>query len=52
MVSVLSRMKHPGRRTRSRPQLRWEDRVKRDLRQAEEDDKWREKDAYRRNGKG
>ena len=36
-------MKHDGCRKRGRPQLRWEDSVKRDLRKAEEEDKWREK---------
>ena len=30
-------------RKRGRPQLRWEDSVKRDLRKAEEEEKWREK---------
>ena len=35
--------KHGGRRKRGRPQLRREDRLKRDLRKAEEEEKWREK---------
>ena len=39
-----SETKHQeGLRKRGRTQLRWKDRVKRDLRKAEEDDKWREK---------
>ena len=32
-----------GSRKRGRPQLRWEDCVKRDLRKAKEEEKWREK---------
>ena len=40
-------MKHPGRRKRVRLQLRWKDCVKRDVRKAEEDDKWMEKAANR-----
>ncbi len=35
--------KHGGCRKRGRPLLRWEHRVKRDLRMTEEEDKWREK---------
>ena len=35
--------KQEGCRKRGRPQLKWEDCVKRDLRKAEEDGKWREK---------
>ena len=35
--------KQEGFRKRGRPQLRWKDCVKRDLRKAEEEEKWREK---------
>ena len=35
--------KQDGCRKRGRPQPRWEDWVKRDLRKAEEEEKWREK---------
>ena len=34
--------KQGGCRKRGRPQLRWEDWEKRDLRKAEEEEKWRE----------
>ena len=34
--------KQEGCRKRGRPQLRWEDCVKRDLRKAEEEEKWRQ----------
>ncbi len=37
-----------GCRRRGRPQLRWEDCVKRDLRKAVEEEKWREKKANNR----
>ena len=38
---------HDGCRKRGRPQLRWEDCVKRDLRKAEEEENWREKATNR-----
>ena len=40
-------MKQPGRTKRGRPQLRWEDYVKRAVRKAEDDDKSRENVANR-----
>ena len=45
-------MKQPGHRGRGTPQLRWEDCVKRDVRKAEEEDKWREKAVDRERWKG
>ena len=39
--------KQEGFRKRGRPQLRWEDYVKRDLRKAEDEERWREKDNNR-----
>ena len=35
--------KQEGCRKRGRPELRWEDYVKRDLRKTEEEERWREK---------
>ena len=41
------RKKLEGCRKRGRPQLRWEDCVERDLRKAEEEEKWRDKASNR-----
>ena len=40
--------KHQGRRERGRPQLRWEDWVRRDMRRSGEDERWREEAADRK----
>ena len=40
-------LKQQGSRKRGRLHLRWEDCLKRDVRKAEEDDKWREKAVNR-----
>ena len=45
-------MKHPGHGKRDRPQLRWEDCIKKDVRKAKEADKWREKAVSREKWKG
>ena len=42
--------KQEGSRKRRRPQQRWENCVKRDLRKAQEEKKWREKANNRTNG--
>ena len=43
LLKRIETKKQEGCRKRGRPQLRWEDCVKRDLRKAEEEEKWREK---------
>ena len=43
LPKISETMKHDGCRKRRRPPLRWEDCVKRDMRKAEEEEKWREK---------
>ena len=40
--------KHQGRRKRGRPQLRWEDCVRREMRRSGEDERWREGAADRK----
>ena len=40
--------KHQGRRKMGRPQLRWEDYVRRDMRRSGEDERWRDGAADRR----
>ena len=50
LPKISETMKHDGCRKRGRPQLRWEDCVKRDLRKAEEEEKWRETPTTGTNG--
>ena len=40
--------KHQGRRKKGRPQLRWEDCMRRDTRRSGEDERWREGAADRK----
>ena len=47
----LEAMKQPGRREWDKPKLRWEDCLKRDLRKADDEGKWREKVGRRGKGK-